>query len=296
MDDLIQVFIKEIKPLFIEYLKTSPIDEKEKLDKIKFFEDRILTLPCERLNSFYQNYQKFKSNPNHPNYNKNMKRLMDQLSFYYNCEDGSDDDSWRQRAKRIKRCQNLQRLPMSQKLINTLIKNENKIRPIQNHEHILLFDMDGKILDEEIGSFDVCGIKYQYIDLPKGTYVEMHNHPLSYNSFSEDDLVFSLNKNIPITRVVTLDGTHEIMFGKDILSDYYEKTKIVSYYHYIINKQREFDMYKFFYEVEEGLNSLGKERNRLKGICKTNNKFAELYKLEEKAGFHDLGRKAYMEA
>jgi hypothetical protein len=274
------------------------MSEKEKTEQINLFDDRIITLPSNQLSSFFKSYQSLKSNPSHPFYDGIMKMLMSEVTMFYilgQCEDESWSDSWKQSAKRIRRCQNPQQLPMSNKLIKALIKNEKRIRT-QNREHMILFDIDGKTLDEEVGSFDRCGVSYGHTDLPKGTYVEIHNHPLGHDSFSKEDINFSLNRKIPITRVVTLDGTHEIMFDKELLSDYYEITKILSYYSEIENKQRESDEYKFIYEVAECKNSLGKKRNRLIDKCNNNDGFAELYKLEQQAGFHELGRKASMEA
>ena len=119
----------------------------------------------------------------------------------------------------------------------------------------------------------------------------MHQHPLSYSPFSNRDIMFSLNNNVPITRVVTLDGSHEIMFGNDILSDYKEKNKIKQYFINIEEEQKDSDEYKLLYKVCSGKNTLRKKRDAL---IKEKD-FVELFKFEKKLGFHDVGKKASME-
>jgi hypothetical protein len=304
-DDFKYIFITEIKPVFVEYLKTNSIDYNDD-DRLKFFEDRILTLPDNILTPIFHSYEQYKSlmpNPNNPYYDYAKeglyKTLMTRIELLFR-EDTDNNtlwgDTWKDKAKRIRRLDNLPRLPMSQKLKDSLTKNEKRIRPM-HREHMLLFNENGELLDEVVGLFDSCGSSYAYIGLPNGTYVEIHNHPLGHDSFSYDDLAYSLLRHkIPITRVVTLDGTHEVMFTNDLLSDYQEIMRILSYYKDVKNEQSESDEYGFLYEILNGENDLGKNRNRLVEKCRNSNRgFTELYELEKQVGLHDLGRKASIE-
>ncbi len=283
--------LSDFKSLFTEFLNNdSSMSVGEKSIYIQFFDDRVITLPDKNVESIFELYHNISAKPNHPYYDYVIKGVFDSFKFTYIL-----DGDWKNNAKRIRRRQAPEQRTVTKKLLRSINKIENRIRS-SHREHLVFLDIDGCLLFEDIGTHDKCGDYHIPKEVSKKIYVGIHNHPLALNPFSPDDLSFAFYLYIPINRVVTLDGTYELIFGEELLSNHGEITRILAYYNNIIDEQIESEEYKGLYEMLYGNSKIGRVRKRIHDKCKESGDYTKSYDYDKANGFLELNKKSLLEA
>lgn len=95
---------------------------------------------------------------------------------------------------------------------------EREIAQDAEREHLLVFD-GNDVIFSKVGRPGKVDVAHEERSILKGKVVT-HNHPPPYTSFSEDDILFAMQCNIPTIRVVTPDVIYS--FTNNSITNFYQ--------------------------------------------------------------------------